>query len=29
MEIEALQQDISFVTDVYIPQKIAKKDWLV
>ena len=30
MEIEALSnKDISFVTDVYIPQKIAKKDWLV
>ena len=29
MEIEALSnKDISFVTDVYIPQKIAKKDWL-
>jgi len=30
MEIEALSnRDISFVTDVYIPEKIAKKDWLV
>ena len=30
MEIEALSnKDISFVTDVYIPDKIAKKDWLV
>jgi DNA topoisomerase-6 subunit A len=30
MEIEALSnKDISFVTDVYIPEKIAKKDWLV
>jgi DNA topoisomerase-6 subunit A len=30
MEIEALSnKDISFVTDVYIPQKIAKKDWLI
>jgi len=30
MEIEALSnKDISFVTDVYIPQKISKKDWLV
>jgi DNA topoisomerase-6 subunit A len=29
MEIEALSnKDISFVTDVYIPEKIAKKDWL-
>jgi DNA topoisomerase VI subunit A len=29
MEIEALSnKDISFVTDVYIPDKIAKKDWL-
>jgi DNA topoisomerase-6 subunit A len=30
MEIEALSnKDISFVTDVYIPEKIAKRDWLV
>jgi DNA topoisomerase VI subunit A len=30
MEIEALSnKDISFVTDVYIPEKITKKDWLV
>ncbi|HMI85810.1 MAG TPA: DNA topoisomerase IV subunit A [Polyangiaceae bacterium] len=30
MEIEALSnKDISFVTDVYIPQKISNKDWLV
>jgi DNA topoisomerase-6 subunit A len=30
MEIEALSnKDISFVTDVYIPQKISKRDWLV
>jgi len=30
MEIEALSnKDISFVTDVYVPEKIAKKDWLV
>jgi DNA topoisomerase-6 subunit A len=30
MEIEALSnRDISFVTDVYIPEKIAKHDWLV
>ncbi|HEX9294388.1 MAG TPA: DNA topoisomerase IV subunit A [Polyangiaceae bacterium] len=30
MEIEALSnKDISFVTDVYIPDKIAKRDWLV
>jgi DNA topoisomerase-6 subunit A len=30
MEIEALSnRDISFVTDVYIPEKISKKDWLV
>ncbi|HQB42548.1 MAG TPA: DNA topoisomerase IV subunit A [Polyangiaceae bacterium] len=30
MEIEALSnKDISFVTDVYIPQKITKRDWLV
>ena len=30
MEIEALSnKDISFVTDVYIPEKIAKSDWLV
>ncbi len=30
MEIEALSnKDISFVTDVYIPDKIAKHDWLV
>jgi DNA topoisomerase-6 subunit A len=30
MEIEALSnKDISFVTDVYIPEKIAKGDWLV
>jgi DNA topoisomerase VI subunit A len=30
MEIEALSnKDISFVTDVYIPQKISQKDWLV
>lgn len=30
MEIEALSnKDISFVTDVYIPQKIAKRDYLV
>lgn len=30
MEIEALSnKDISFVTDVYIPEKIGKKDWLV
>jgi DNA topoisomerase VI subunit A len=29
MEIEALSnKDISFVTDVYIPEKINKKDWL-
>lgn len=29
MEIEALSnKDISFVTDVYVPDKIAKKDWL-
>ncbi len=29
MEIEALSnKDISFVTDVYVPEKIAKKDWL-
>jgi len=29
MEIEALSnKDISFVTDVYIPEKISKKDWL-
>ncbi len=29
MEIEALSnKDISFVTDVYIPEKIANKDWL-
>jgi DNA topoisomerase-6 subunit A len=30
MEIEALSnKDISFVTDVYIPDKIGKRDWLV
>jgi DNA topoisomerase-6 subunit A len=30
MEIEALSnKDISFVTDVYIPEKISKRDWLV
>jgi DNA topoisomerase-6 subunit A len=30
MEIEALSnKNISFVTDVYIPQKIDKRDWLV
>lgn len=30
MEIEALSnKDISFVTDTYVPEKIAKKDWLV
>jgi DNA topoisomerase-6 subunit A len=30
MEIEALSnKDISFVTDVYIPDKIARRDWLV
>jgi len=30
MEIEALSnKDISFVTDVYIPEKIKKRDWLV
>jgi DNA topoisomerase VI subunit A len=30
MEIEALSnKDISFVTDVYIPDKIKKRDWLV
>ena len=30
MEIEVLSsKDISFVTDVYIPQKIKQKDWLV
>jgi DNA topoisomerase VI subunit A len=30
MEIEALSnKDISFVTDVYIPEKITKRDWLV
>ncbi len=30
MEIEALSnKDISFVTDVYIPQKIEQRDWLV
>lgn len=29
MEIEALSnKDISFVTDVYVPEKIAKGDWL-
>jgi DNA topoisomerase-6 subunit A len=29
MEIEALSnKDISFVTDVYIPEKISQKDWL-
>jgi DNA topoisomerase-6 subunit A len=29
MEIEALSaKDISFVTDVYIPDKISKRDWL-
>jgi DNA topoisomerase-6 subunit A len=30
MEIEALSnKDISFVTDVYIPEKISNRDWLV
>jgi len=29
MEIEALSnKDISFVTDVYIPEKISRRDWL-
>ena len=30
MEIEALSnKDISFVTDVYIPEKIRERDWLI